>query len=53
MAFEGGISSLKHLKDDVPEIKTGFECGIGLRDFSDFEEGDSLECFVIEIVTVF
>ncbi|OQY36196.1 MAG: translation initiation factor IF-2 [Anaerolineaceae bacterium 4572_5.1] len=53
MAFEGGISSLKHLKDDVTEVKAGFECGIGLKNFSDFKEGDSLECFVIETVTVF
>lgn len=53
MAYEGGISSLKHLKDDVNVVKAGFECGVGLKQFSDFEVGDSLECFVIEIVTVF
>jgi len=51
MAYEGEISSLKRHQDDVTEVREGFECGIGLRGFSDFEEGDILECFVIEMVT--
>jgi translation initiation factor IF-2 len=46
--FEGEMSSLKHLKDDVREVRTGFECGIGLRGFNDFAVGDILECVVIE-----
>jgi translation initiation factor IF-2 len=46
--FEGEMSSLKHLKDDVREVRTGFECGIGLRGFNDYAVGDILECVVIE-----
>ncbi|NIS78805.1 MAG: translation initiation factor IF-2 [Anaerolineales bacterium] len=50
--FAGQISSLKHLKDDVREIREGFECGIGLKGFTEFEEGDVLECFTEETVEV-
>lgn len=50
--FEGPISSLKHEKDDVREIREGFECGIRVRDFNDFEQGDVLVCFTEETVTV-
>ncbi|MBI3158720.1 MAG: translation initiation factor IF-2 [Chloroflexi bacterium] len=46
--FEGPISSLKHERDDVREVRNGFECGIGIKDFVDFKVGDVLECFVIE-----
>jgi translation initiation factor IF-2 len=52
-AFEGDIASLKRHQDDVNEVRKGFECGVGLRGFSDFEVGDILECFVIEMVTEF
>ena len=41
--FSGAISSLKHFKDDVREVATGFEGGIVLNGFSDFEEGDIIE----------
>ena len=37
-------------KDDVREVRNGFECGIGLRGFDAFEEGDILECFTTEMV---
>jgi len=50
--FKGSISSLKHEKDDVAEIREGFECGIGMKDFNDFEEGDILVCFTEETVAV-
>lgn len=50
--FEGSISSLKHLQDDVREIRQGFECGIGVKNFDEFEVGDILECFTIEMVPV-
>jgi translation initiation factor IF-2 len=50
--YEGDISSLKHEKDDVREIRSGFECGIGLRGFDAFEEGDILECITRELVQV-
>lgn len=51
--YEGEISSLKRHQEDVNEVRKGFECGIGLRGFSEFEEGDKLESFVIEEVTEF
>jgi translation initiation factor IF-2 len=47
---EGEISSLKHEKDDVREVRAGFECGIGVKGFEDFQEGDILECYVREIM---
>lgn len=50
--FEGEVASLKHHQDDVREIRQGFECGIGLKGFDDFEEGDVLECFTIEEVEI-
>ncbi|MFU8826471.1 MAG: translation initiation factor IF-2 [Brevefilum sp.] len=48
VVFEGEIGSLKRGKDDVREVREGFECGVALKQFSEFEEGDLLECFVIE-----
>ncbi len=45
---EGAVSSLKHLTEDVREIKQGFECGIGIRGFDAFQVGDVIECFIIE-----
>ncbi len=52
IVHEGSIASLKHEKDDVREIREGFECGIGLKGFDDFEVGDILECFTEEKVAV-
>jgi len=46
--FEGEISSLKHEKDDVRDVRQGLDCGIGLKGFNDFIPGDILDCFVIE-----
>lgn len=46
--FEGEIGSLKREKEDVREVREGFECGIALKQFHDFQVGDVLECFVIE-----
>ena len=48
--FEGKINSLKRFKDDVKEVSQGYECGIGIEDFSAFIEGDVLEVFVLEEV---
>jgi translation initiation factor IF-2 len=48
--YTGDISSLKHEAEDVREVRTGFECGIGVKGFEDFKEGDVLECFVVEMV---
>ena len=46
--FDGEISSLKHEKDDVKEVRQGFECGISLKGYNDLSEGDILESYVIE-----
>ena len=48
VVFEGKVNSLKRFKDDVREVATGYECGIGLENFYDIEEGDVLECYEIE-----
>jgi len=46
--YTGEIESLKRLKDDVKEVKEGFECGIKLRNYNDIKEGDQLEVFEIK-----
>jgi translation initiation factor IF-2 len=48
--YEGNISSLKRFKDDVREVASGYECGIGVEKFQDLKEGDILEAFRIEEV---
>jgi len=45
------IESLRRFRDDVREVATGFECGIGLSSFSDIEEGDVIECFTSQTVS--
>jgi len=50
--FDGEIGSLKRGKDDVREVREGFECGVALKQFHDFEEGDLLECYVVEEQTL-
>ncbi len=47
---EGKISSLKRFKDDAKEVGENFECGIGIEDFNDIKEGDTMECFIMEEV---
>jgi translation initiation factor IF-2 len=47
---EGKISSLRRFKDDVSEVKSGFECGIAFERFNDLKVGDVIEVFVIERV---
>ncbi|MHB8999398.1 MAG: translation initiation factor IF-2 [Thermoanaerobaculia bacterium] len=46
--FEGKIASLRHFKNDVSEVKQGFECGIGIERFQDIKVGDVIEAFKIE-----
>ncbi|MFZ5818461.1 MAG: translation initiation factor IF-2 [Chloroflexota bacterium] len=46
--FEGEMSSLKHEKEDVREMRTGFECGVGLRNFHNLEVGDEIVCYLLE-----
>ena len=45
IVFEGKISSLKRLKDEVKDVKSGFECGITLENFTDFKVGDMIEAY--------
>jgi len=47
---EGAISSLKHLKDDVREVRQGFECGISLDGFNEYKNGDIIEFYTKEQV---
>ncbi|MEY2819821.1 MAG: translation initiation factor IF-2 [Chloroflexota bacterium] len=46
--YEGDLSSLRHEKDDVKEIRQGFECGVGFKNFSDIQSGDILVCYILE-----
>ena len=46
--FEDKISSLKRFKDDVREVASGYECGVGLEKFNDIKVGDVLEAFIME-----
>jgi translation initiation factor IF-2 len=48
LVFEGEMASLKHEKDNVNEVRTGFECGVGLKNFHDIQVGDELVCYVME-----
>ncbi|MBI2856365.1 MAG: translation initiation factor IF-2, partial [Chloroflexi bacterium] len=43
VVHQGNVSSLRHFKDDVREMTAGFECGVAVEGFNDFQEGDSLE----------
>ena len=43
--FEGNLDSLKRSKDDVKDVNTGFECGVGCDKFSSWNEGDVIEAF--------
>jgi len=48
LVSESTVSSLRRFKDDVREVATGYECGIGIRDFNDYQVGDILEFFRME-----
>jgi translation initiation factor IF-2 len=48
--FEGRIGSLRRFKDDVSEVKSGFECGIGFERYNDLKLGDVIEVFTVERV---
>ena len=47
ISSRGKISEIKRFKDDVAEVRAGYECGITLNNFTDFEPGDVIECFEI------
>jgi translation initiation factor IF-2 len=48
--FTGKVGSLRRFKDDVAEVKTGYECGIGIANYNDLKEGDVIESFTMEKV---
>ena len=48
MVFEGDMGSLRHEKDDVKEVKQGYECGVGFKSFNDIQVGDQLICYILE-----
>ncbi|QJR35142.1 translation initiation factor IF-2 [Gemmatimonas groenlandica] len=48
--YDGGIASLRRFKDDVNEVKEGYECGIGIENFNDVKIGDVFECYRTEEV---
>ncbi len=50
MVFEGKMSSLKRFKDDTKEVASGFECGIGIENYTDLKMGDIIEAFQIDFV---
>ena len=49
---EGELAQLKRFKDDVKEVKSGFECGMSFANYDDIKEGDKIECFEMEKVAV-
>jgi translation initiation factor IF-2 len=48
MIYEGDLSSLRHEKEDVKEIRQGYECGVGFKSFNDIQPGDQLVCYIVE-----
>ncbi len=48
--YTGEIESLKRFKDDVREVREGFECGVGIANFNDIKVGDVIECYLVEEV---
>jgi len=50
VAWEGNIGSLRRFKDDVSEVRDGFECGISLENYNDVKVGDQIEAYVVERV---
>ena len=43
--YEGALESLRRFKEDVNEVKSGFECGIGVKNYNDVRPGDQIEVF--------
>lgn len=50
LIYEGVSLTLKRFQDEVPEVRSGFECGVRLDGFDDFQEGDIIECYAVEKV---
>ena len=51
VVHEGEINSLRHEKEVVREVRQGFECGISIKNYNDYEVGDIIECYKLEKVT--
>ena len=52
VVYEGALAQLKRFKDDVKEVKEGFECGITFENFDDVKVGDVIECYEMEEIAV-
>jgi translation initiation factor IF-2 len=51
VTYTGKLASLKRFKDDVREVKAGFECGLSLKNYNDIQVGDQLEIYeVVEVM---
>ena len=50
LVYDGVLESLRRFKDDVKEVKAGFECGMSVEKFNDIKEGDTFEFYIIEEV---
>ena len=48
--FDGELDGLRRFKDDVKEVAAGYECGITIKDYKDFREGDIIEAYTMEEV---
>ena len=48
LIHEGKIDTLKRFKDDVKEVRAGFECGVNIDGYDDYQEGDTIECIEVE-----
>jgi translation initiation factor IF-2 len=48
--YDGGVHTLKRFQDDASEVRAGMECGIRLGNFDEYEEGDIIECYILEKV---
>jgi translation initiation factor IF-2 len=48
LVYEGEMGSLRHEKEDVKEVRQGYECGVGFKSFSDIQVGDQLICYILE-----
>jgi translation initiation factor IF-2 len=48
IVYEGEMGSLRHEKDDVREVRQGYECGVGFKNFNDIQVGDQLVCYIVE-----
>jgi translation initiation factor IF-2 len=46
--YEGKVGSLRRFKEDVKEVSSGYECGVGVENFNDIKVGDVLECYYLE-----